>query len=123
MTCVWNAILSRMSGEEIQLLERKTPIALVKWVKSLKMKTPDVQVNGNSLKQKEMEENIERIRNINNIYNGYDMSSSDPLLIVLSQRLGWEIRFKFVNTNLIIKNTKKINPKIVNFRSSRTHFY
>jgi hypothetical protein len=123
MTCVWNAILSRMSGEEIQLLERKTPNALAKWVKSLKMKTPDIQVNGNSLKQKEMEENIERLKNINNIRNGYDMSSSDPLLIVLSQRLGWEIRFKFVNTNIIIKNTGRKNPKIVNFRSSRTHFY
>ena len=121
MTCVYNAIYSRFTNEEKALLGEQNIQGLVKWVKNLHIQTPDVTVQGVRVTEKEMKENIERLDNIQNINHGYDMSGSDPLLIVLSQKLGWEIHFKYLNTLIIIKNTKKTSRKVC-FSANRGHF-
>ena len=124
MTCVWDAILRRMTADEKALLRGPASAnTLLNWVQQQRITTPSVRVNGVALKPQELKENAERITSISNIHNGYDMSSSDPLMCLLCQRLGWDITVNFYGTHVRYTNAQQTStPRSVAFNASNGHF-
>ena len=114
MTCVWNGLIQKLN-----LLI--SPNQLCDYVKTNNKITENVVVNDQTLTEIQQKENCERIQNISNINNGYDMSTCDPLLILISELYEVNINHIFNNCNILYKNIKA--NKNINVYSNSHHFW
>jgi len=115
MTCVWDAIIKKLNL-------KTTPEGLLQKIKNKNIKTIDILWNGQELSDQTMEENIERIKSIKKIKDGYDCSACDPLLLLIAQLYNRTIIHKY--RGVTIKYTNKNNPKkILEFTSNTEHFW
>jgi hypothetical protein len=99
MTCFWDGLIAGLGQSRItEILNIDSEPA--KFIETLKNKngmTYNVLWNGQKISDKEQYENMTAIKNINidNIYNGYTCSSSDPFLFLISQIFNVNINFSF----------------------------
>lgn len=114
MTCVWNGLINKL-----QL--KMTPFELCNFIKNNNTTTNNVFVNEEKIKEQQLKENIERINNINNINNGYDMSTCDPLLILIAEIYQVNIIHHFNGCKIIYKNVNA-NKEIIVYSNSH-HFW
>ena len=104
MTCFWDGIIRSLTQEDLQLLNSNKNINNKDFILLLK-------------KNYEMVKNF----NENNINQGYDCSSCDPIMILLSELFNITIHHNF-NGN-IIKYTYIEPRKTINYKSNQSHFY
>jgi hypothetical protein len=128
MTCFWDGILRNINQEDFNLLNinknnnNKEFIILLK--KNNKL-CKNVQWQSENINEQLLKENYEMIKNFNenNINQGYDCSSCDPFIILLSELFKINIHHNF--NGVLIKYTYTYNNprKTINFKSNKSHFY
>lgn len=124
MSCVWDSIttgLKLIRSDHISIQE------LHKFIKDNNKKTPNVKINGFILTEKEMAENMEHIKSINDIHNGYWCSTSDPLLCLVAELYNINIVHMYGST--ILNKFNKVNITYsmdsnitLHFESNNSHF-
>ena len=116
MTCVWDSLIAGVNDADmhrvLSLDKRQAqarPEHFVNALKQLNRPTPNVRWQGIHLREQELKENQEWIRdyNTNAIRNGHDTSASDPFFYLISELFdigivhsfrGHDIRFDPPNT-------------------------
>lgn len=126
-------MLSALTKEEITSVlsvpepkRKPTPVHFVNLLKQNAIITDNVLWNGQELKELELTENLERIKelNIKSIQRGYDCSACDPFLLLICQLFHVKIHHKFhrVMMKYYPKDTNE-KTKIINFGSNKGHFW
>jgi hypothetical protein len=126
ISCVWDSIHARMDAAERRLLDvtHYTPDALCAAIKKVAgrcMHAQPVLVNGQPLTDQFLAECVERLENVHSTHDGYDMSSCDPLLVLLSSMLGWHIEHSFAGTKVVYSPTRTHTGRVIRLHASRTH--
>ena len=125
MTCFWDGILHHLKEEDFQrVFQIKKPNNknFVKLLKDNLKKTKDIKWNGETLTDKQLEENFEHIRdfNVNSIGGGYLCSTCDPFLFLVCQLFQVDINHNYRGYMMRYRITNPI--KTLNFRSNSGHF-
>lgn len=126
MTCFWTGILHQLTNADLMtigLSDKSSNQNLVNQLKARVTKTTGVLWNGSELSDKELEENLEHIRdfNVNSINHGYLCSSCDPFLLLLAKLLNVNIHHTFLRASI---NYSVTNPtKTLHFASNQSHFW
>jgi hypothetical protein len=126
MTCFWDGILRNINQDDFNLLNinknnnNKDFILLLK--KNNKL-CKNVQWQSENINEQLLKENYEMIKNFNdnNINQGYDCSSCDPFIILLSELFKINIHHNF--NGVLIKYTHNNPRKTIYFKSNKSHFY
>ncbi len=124
MSCFWDSLVQSISQQD-KTQFFNNDLTLQNFVNTLKnnnILTHNVICNDQSLSEQFLKENKEAINtyDIKTIYNGYDCSTCDPFLLLLSEFLNIEIQHNYNNTLIIYKNT--INNKyIIKIQSNNNH--
>ena len=126
MTCVPNSLISKLKNEEYGILglsKRPNPKQFMEKMKEYNRKTPNVTWQDEKLTEKQEEENMERINEIdlNKIGKGYLCSSFDPLLFLYCELFEVSIDCNFVG-NLIKYKNIKCSKRTISFKCSNSHF-
>ena len=126
MTCFWDGIIRSLTQEDLQLLNSNKNINNKDFILLLKKKNKicnNVKWQEENLNEQLLKENYEMVKNFNenNINQGYDCSSCDPIMILLSELFNITIHHNF-NGN-IIKYTYIEPRKTINYKSNQSHFY
>ena len=130
MTCFWDGILSKLTIDMVNNclgIEIKTKLhqkKLVKLLKKYSVKTIDVLWNDQELSEKELEENMLWINELDStsIGNGYDCSCSDPVLFLVCQLFKVNITHQFNGATIKYTN-KNSEGTTFNFASNHGHFW
>jgi len=126
MTCFWDGIIRDLTQEDLQLLNSDKNINNKDFILLLKKNNKicnNVKWQEENLNEQLLKENYEMVKNFNenNINQGYDCSSCDPIMILLSELFNITIHHNFNGNN--IKYTHMESRKIINYKSNRSHFY
>ena len=126
MTCVPNSLISKLKKEDYKLINLESKPNANKFMEAIKKnnrKTYNVTWQGYKLNEKELSENIERIKNIelNKIGSGYLCSSCDPLLLLYCEIFFVGIDLNFNGIPLQYRNVK-YNDRVLKFSASSSHF-
>ena len=78
MSCVYDCLIREFK------MKRTTPEKLLKSLKKNNRLTRNVLWNNEPLSEKELEDNFERIKNIEDT-DGYDCSTCDPILFLMAE--------------------------------------
>jgi hypothetical protein len=117
MTCVWDGLISALKL-------RFRPAELAEFVKEHNIPTKNVLWNGKPLTDKQYQEHIDRIKEIDVkvIHQGYDCSSFDPLLFLISELFETCIIHNYMKSQIIYYNIKHPNKQII-VHSNNRHFW
>jgi len=126
MTCFWDGILRNINQDDFNLLNinknnnNKEFILLLK--KNNKL-CKNVKWQSENINEQLLKENYEMIKNFNenNINQGYDCSSCDPFIILLSELFKINIHHNF--NGVLVKYSHNNPRKTINFKSNKSHFY
>ena len=126
MTCVPNSLISKLKKEDYKLINLESKPNAKQFMEEIKKnnrKTYNVTWQGYKLNEKELSENIERIKNIelNKIGSGYLCSSCDPLLLLYCEIFFVGIDLNFNGIPLQYRNVK-YNDRVLKFSASSSHF-
>jgi len=115
MTCFWDAIRSRL---HLNI----SNIEFIQYLKNNNKPTHSVLWNGNGFSKKQLEENVEHIRdfNENTIGNGYDCSICDPFLILVCHLYNVSISHNY--NGHYMKYTTENSTRTLDFYSDLGHF-
>lgn len=132
MTCFWTGIIKSLSldiiNETFNIKRNKKPseIEFINLLKKHIKRTPNVLFLNKKISVKEQTDNIEHIKNIEtaNIYQGYDCSSCDPVLLLICELFKCDIDYSY-NYNLLeyVYKGKIKNPSKLKYFSSTNHFW
>ena len=128
MTCFWEGLFKSLKQEDFDLFNiQKKDLNLKSFILFLKqknIKTNNVLWNQKPLKKKELQENYQAVKDLDEkkINHGYLCSSCDPFLLLISELFMINIVYNFNGTPFEYRNLKKCRKKI-NYKSSKTHFY
>ena len=94
----------------------------VKILKSNLRKTKDIIWNGETLTNKQLEENYEHIKdfNVDSIYGGYLCSTCEPFLFLVCELFKMNINHNYCGQLMSYKVTNPI--RTLNFKSNSGHF-
>jgi len=117
MTCFWNGIMKSLDI-------RSSPLEFAKMLKNKAVITRDVTWNNTEISEKQLDENYQRVINLdlNSINNGYDCSTFEPFLFLVSQVFQVDIKHHFMNNILYYKN-KIRSIKTITVYSNIGHFW
>lgn len=115
MSCVWYGLIKKLK------LKYK-PLTLYNFIKINNRKTLNVMCNGTFPTETQLIENYERIEklNQNEVQNGYNCSTFDPLIFLISELYkvniihnynGVIIRYEYIENDNINKEKVKIKRK------------
>ena len=116
MTCVWDAIRKKLNI-------KKQPDGLLALVKTNNRLTPNIEWNGAKLDEKTQLENYARIQSITNTTDGYDCSTCDPLLFLISELYSVHIIHHYQGVRVLYTNPKSKKKKPVHVYSNDSHFW
>lgn len=121
MTCFWDGIL-RGLYEAKKLDNIPTIQNFIQFLKDHNERTPTILHNCDNLRSKLIDENIVAIQNINPIAigQGYDCSSCDPVLILISHLFETNIHHLYCNNMISYTNPRA--STVLKFSSSTSHF-
>ena len=127
MTCFWDGILTAIDDNLFQKVLGKPKCMVKCFITELKMhnkQTQNVLWNGSPLINQQLEENFQAVNefNINGIYGGYDCSTFDPFLFLVSEIFNVDIIHNFNGAIINYNNINNIHGKI-SFASDRGHFW
>lgn len=135
MTCVWDALRTSITQEDLKFIDYPTKPTLnaINMVKLLKNRAYEVlqhkptiyleKWNNEKFTDKYLKECYQFVKNFNvsSINRGYDCSSCDPFLMVFAGLFRVNVHFIYVNTKCLFQVT---NPrKTLKFQCSKSHFY
>ena len=126
MTCVPDGIIQSLTSEEFEKINLKKPISARSFMKAIKehnKPTVNVMVQDKILTQKELNENVNRIREIdlNNLNNGYLCSSHEPLLNLICELFEVDINMNFNGSQVKYRNISN-STRVIDYSCSKTHF-
>jgi hypothetical protein len=126
MTCVPNSLISKLKNDDYKLINLETKPNANKFMEAIKKnnrKTYNITWQGYKLNERELSENVERIKNIelNKIGSGYLCSSCDPLLLLYCEIFFVGIDLNFNGIPLQYRNVK-YNDRVLKFSASSSHF-
>ena len=121
MTCVFDSIINAL---RLNINSR----IFVSVLKTNNKRTTNVLWNGTALTPQQMDENYERIDNLNidAIGSGYDCSTFDPVLFLVCELYTVDIKHTFIDTAITYKYKNSdtlICNRQLNFNSDRGHFW
>jgi len=119
MTCVWDGLISILHKNN--LLQNIKPLHFVTILKTLNKKC-NVKVNGIKVNKKQQIENMERIKCINDLQNGYLFSGFDPVLILICELYKVNISHNYCN-HVIKYEYCGVSCKTLNVYSNSGHFW
>lgn len=134
MTCFWDGIIQALKKNKLmshEILEntafKKSSNArtLVELVKEKNRTCESVNWNNEKLSGKQMEENIEHIKNIDvgTIGQGYLCSSCEPVLVLICELFQVDIEHRYVRSPVSYRCDIGQGPKkLLRFNSSNSHF-
>lgn len=115
MTCVWDGLIKALK------LEITPEIFLAKLQKNNTI-TTNIMWNEQFLREQELKENYDQIKELAVSINGYECSSCDALLLLVCQLYNCSIVHDYCGFKITYTNIN--NPKcILRFRSSSSHFW
>lgn len=122
MSCVWRGILEGL------LLNKLVPpnMMIDKFVEHIKGNNKRVQCiswNDTIIKEKEAEENFQRIEEVSRINKGYDCSTSDPLLFLVCDLYQINIIHSFCGIKIYYRQTINEPKTTLCFASNAGHFW
>ena len=125
MTCVWDSLLRALQPDEkTQLGAPSCPATLVAALKRTVQQGAfaGVAVNDLRVSSQQWQEAVEAITAISHerTFSGYDVSAFEPVLCVLSSRLGWNVHH--VYDGHLIQYVPDTEKRRVHFSSTRSHF-
>jgi len=125
MTCFWDGLLRNLNQDDFNLLNLNKNINNKDFISLLKKNNKiceNVKWQEENLNEQLLKENYEMIKdfNENNINQGYDCSSCEPFMILISELFKINIHHNF-NGN-IIKYIHTEPRKTVNYKSTQSHF-
>ncbi len=127
--CFWNGILSKLNDEDYKFANFnfiKSTNKINFFIEQLILKntrTNKIQWQNSLLSKKEINENFEHVQNFNksSVNNGYDCSTFDPFLLLITELFQLEIVHQYCGNNILYKAD---NPrKKILFYSNRGHFW
>ena len=126
MTCFWDHILKSLNKEDLQMIDLNYPTTNTSFIDSLQKNNKlcvNVTWQNKSFKKQLLEENLLMVKEFNsqNINKGYDCSTCDPFLILLSELLKVDIDHLY--QDILIQYRVKDSRKLLNFKSTSSHFY
>ncbi len=105
-----------------QGLKRTSPEKLLKILKKNNRITTNVLWNHEQLTQQQLDENFERVLNIDdNAYAGYECSSCDPILFLMAELYNTSIVHDFNGVDMIYTNLKA--KKRLRIQSNMHHMF
>ena len=112
MTCVPDSLIRKLNTNEFQIIGLNPKPNAKDFIQALQeynTKTENVTCQGVKLREQELKENMESIKNIdlNRLNKGYLCSSCDPLLLLYCELFNVSIDFNFNGTNIKYINTKE----------------
>lgn len=125
MTCFWDGILHHLKDEDFQRVFQINKPSNKNFVKILKTnlrKTKDIIWNGETLTNKQLEENYEHIKdfNVDSIHGGYLCSTCEPFLFLVCELFKMNINHNYCGHMMSYKVTSPI--RTLNFKSNSGHF-
>jgi hypothetical protein len=126
MTCLWNSLIKAIKDEDFKIYMKNphpSPEQFVVFLKKSNKLCSDVSHNGKLLTIKEYKENLEAINNLNprSIYRGYDCSSCDPVLLLVSHI--FRIKIDHLYNGSLITYTPTSYRYGIKLHSSKTHMW
>lgn len=134
MSCFWRGLTGALPNQQIKTLLGVQKVNNIRQIvcalKKRAVKTVNVRWNGQPLTEKELEENLEHIRDysVNTVANGYLCSVCDPFLLLVCELFKVNIHHKYLKT--LIKytihdaeNESGIFPSTLHIASNRGHFW
>lgn len=118
--CFWIGIINGLV--KIGKLVKITPDQFLKILKTFNSRNTKVLWNNEKLNRKQMDENVQRIKEINQTSNGYDCSSCDPVLLLICQMYKVNINHYFDGTKIQYKPIKETYA-VINCESNKSHFW
>jgi hypothetical protein len=124
MTCFWDAIMSTLSVEDygkIGMIGHGSHDQFICALKKYSTATDCVKWQGKLLSTKQKDENLQHIRDfdISTIRRGYDCSTCDPFLLLISELFGVNIRHKYNNIDITYTMPSQ---RMIKFTSNPGHF-
>lgn len=134
MTCFWVGIIDSISLKKmnkhlgITFIDKPKCHEFVSILKKKSIETTDVLWNDTELTNKQIEENLMWIKeiNIDKIDNGYFCSVCDPVLLLICQLFEVNIYIKFYGQTIKYTNKKIIcetKKNVLRFSSNSNHFW
>ena len=125
MTCFWDGILHHLKDEDFQRvfqINKPTNKNFVKILKSNLRKTKNIIWNGETLTDKQLEENYEHIKDFNadSIHGGYLCSTCEPFLFLVCELFKMNINHNYCGHMMSYKVNNSI--RTLNFKSNSGHF-
>ena len=126
MTCFWDGILHNLTNDDFQRVfkvNKPSNKGLVVLLKENNSKeTKSIKWNGTSLRDQEVEENYEHIKdfNVKSISGGYLCSTCDPFLILVCKLFNVNINHNYCGNMMKYEVPNPI--RTLNFSSDRGHF-
>ena len=125
MTCFWDGVLRALKEDDYRFISEKrcNRVEFIKMLKRRNIPMTDVVWNGKKLRNQEINEHQQAIKeyNISGINNGHLTSTCDSFLLLICQLFKVGIRHRYLNT-VISYNNEKESRKVLNFSSNSGHF-
>ena len=129
MACFWKGILYLLNVTEINHIlgthfaYMPQPKEFVEALKANNMQTIDIKHNNINLTGKEIIENFEHIKALDSktVYDGYLCSGFEPVLFLISQLFGYNIKHIFCDVPIYYTHPEPKGELI--FGSNESHFY
>ena len=125
MSCFWDTLIKNIKREDLKKilnLNTSNPTEFAELLKKNNIKTKNVMWNDIKITDKQLEENYNHIKDYNSssIKNGYDCSTFDPFLILISEIFNISINHNYLGNS--IKYTNNHNYTI-NITSNKGHMW
>ena len=130
MSCFWRGLLECLKLNELNETFGGTavrrPVEFAKLLKNHNTRTPHVTWQGEKLSEKQMDENVEAIRdyNISHVNSGYWCSTCDPMMCLVCEIFRVDIDHKFLRTMIRYRYVGE-NPRnrLIKCGNNRGHFW
>jgi hypothetical protein len=108
MSCFWDTLISKINKNDIHnvlKIDNINPTNFAKELIKINKLVNTILVNNNEITNNQQKENYEHIKNydIGTIKNGYDCSTFDPFLILISDLFSITINNNYDNCLIIYK--------------------
>ena len=122
MTCVWDGIITALRAFGLRPMSAQT---FAEKIKARNRVVENVRVNGRDLSPSERIENYMAIRGLNpaTTGDGYDCSTSDPLLILVASVFMLDIHHDYAGVKIMYTYHGRGNRGAIHLRSDRGHLW
>lgn len=116
MTCFWDGLIKALNID-------MTPVLFVDDLIKRNCKTTNVKWNNELLTDQNCQENLNAIKELNSskLNNGYDCSTFDPVLFLVSELYSVNIHHTY--DHHVIEYINSLSDRTIKVYSNRSHFW